>query len=213
MSPWEGAAGWVDPALEAEFPGLVIVTRSCPGPVAADPGVTERLDAVASRVRGRSAVEMRREVVPAAYRAFYLQVGLDPDVEMTPVEAAIGRRLFDGGVLVSGPLHAALELAVLETGVPVYALDAEALDGLPGIRPARPGEEVAGAEGIPELSPGRLVMADDAGPLCWLFGEPHGRGAASASSDGLLLAAIGVPGVAPMVLDEALDIASGSLGA
>jgi len=203
----------VDPALEAEFPGLVIVTRSCPGPVAADPGVTERLDAVASRVRGRSAVEMRREVVPAAYRAFYLQVGLDPDVEMTPVEAAIGRRLFDGGVLVSGPLHAALELAVLETGVPVYALDAEALDGLPGIRPARPGEEVAGAECIPELSPGRLVVADDAGPLCWLFGEPHGRGAASASSDGLLLAAIGVPGVAPMVLDEALDIASGSLGA
>jgi len=203
----------VDPALEAEFPGLVIVTRSCPGPVAADPGVTERLDAVASRVRGRSAVEMRREVVPAAYRAFYLQVGLDPDVEMTPVEAAIGRRLFDGGVLVSGPLHAALELAVLETGVPVYALDAEALDGLPGIRPARPGEGVAGAEGIPELSPGRLVVADNAGPLCWLFGEPHGRGAASASSDGLLLAAIGVPGVAPMVLDEALDIASGSLGA
>lgn len=213
MSPWEGAAGWVDPALEAEFPGLMIVTRSCPGPVAADPGVTERLDAVASRVRGRSAVEMRREVVPAAYRAFYLQVGLDPDVEMTPVEAAIGRRLFDGGVKVSGPLNAALELAVLETGVPVCALDAGALDGLPGIRPARPGEEVVGFEGRPERSPERLVVADDAGPLCWLFGEPHGRGAASASSAGLLLAAIGVPGVAPMVLDEALDIASGALGA
>lgn len=213
MKPWRGAAGWVDPVLEAEFPGLALATRSCPGPVVADPGVTERLDAVASRVRGRGAVEMRREVVPAAFRGFYLQVGLDPDVEMTPVEAAIGRRLFDGGVKVRGPLHAALELAVLETGVPVYALDAGALEGLPGIRPAWPGEEVAGAEGIPEHSPGRLVVADDVGPLCWLFGDPHGRGAASASSDGLVLVAIGVPGVAPMVLDEALDVASGALGA
>ncbi len=213
MSPWKGAAGWVDPALAAEFPGLALVTRSCPGPVAPDPGVTERLDAVASRVRGRSAEEMRRGTVPAAYRAFYLQVGLDPDVEMTPVEAAIGRRLFDGGVKVSGPLQAALELAVLETGVPVCALNAGALAGLPGIRPAMPGEEVAGAAGIPENSPGRLLVADDAGPLCWLFGEPHGRGAASASSGALVLAAIGVPGVAPMVLDEALDVASGALGA
>jgi len=69
MNPGKTGAGWVDPALEAEFPGLALMTRGCPGPVAADPGVTERLDAVASRVRGRTAVEMRRETVPAAYRA------------------------------------------------------------------------------------------------------------------------------------------------
>ncbi len=212
MNPGKTGAGWVDPALEAEFPGLALMTRGCPGPVAADPGVTERLDAVASRVRGRTAVEMRRETVPAAYRAFYRQVGLEPDVEMTPVEAAIGRRLFDGGVKARGPLQSALELAVLETSAPVYALEAGALEGSPGIRPAAAEEEVAGAEGFPERSPGRLVVADEAGPLCWLFGEAHGRGAASVSSPALMLVTVGVPGVSPMVLDEALDIASGALG-
>ncbi len=212
MNGGKAQAGWVDRRLEAEFPGLMVLTRRCPGPVAGDPGVIERLAAVAGRIRGRTAVEMRREAVPAAYRAFYRQVGLDPDIEMTPVEAAIGRRLFDGGVKVSGPLQAALELAVLETAVPVYALEARALEGPPGIRPAAAGEEVAGAEGFPERSPGRLVVADQAGPLCWLFGEAHGRAAPSVSSPGLLLVAVGVPGVAPMVLDEALDIASGALG-
>ena len=204
--------GWVDPELAAEFPGLALALRSCPGPVTGDPGVSERLGSVASRIRGRSAIEMRRETVPAAYRAFYRQVGLDPDTEMTPVEAAIARRLFDGGVTAGDPLHAALELAVLETGAPVYALDSEALVGTPGIRTSRPGEELAGADGIAVRAPGRLVVADEAGPLCLLFGEPHGRGAPSASAPELLLLAPGVPGVAPMVLDEALDIASGALG-
>lgn len=213
MSTEDTQAGWVDPMLEAEFPGLAVLTRRCRGPVAGDAGVSERLDAVASRVRGRMALELRREVVPAAYRAFYRQVGLDPDVEMTPVEAAIGRRLFDGGIKVDGPLRAALELAVLETGAPVYALDAGEMEGLPGIRAAGRGEELERADGLLGRSPGRLLLADDNGPLCWLFEEARGRAAASDSTRALLLVAVGVPGTPPMVLDEALDIASGAIGA
>ena len=205
--------GWVDLGLETEFPGLSLAVRECDGPVRVDPGVQERLASIASRIRGRTAIELRREPVPAAYRAFYRQVGLDPDVEMTPVEAAVGRRLFDGGVRTPGPLTDALELAVLETCIPVYALDPGALDGPPGIRPARPGEQLVDADGARRSSPGRLVIADAAGALCWLFGEAHGRGAPGPSTAPILLAAVAVPGVPPMGVDEALDIAAGALGA
>jgi DNA/RNA-binding domain of Phe-tRNA-synthetase-like protein len=211
VTPEEGG-GWVDPILAEEFPGLALAVRSCPGPVPGDPGVTERLAAVASRIRGRSAIEMRRETVPAAYRAFYRQVGLDPDAEMTPVEAAVGRRLFDGGVKAGDPLRAALELAVLETGAPVYAFDAGALVGSLEVRASLPGEELAGPQGLPVRSRGRLVVADEVGPLSLLFGEACGRGAPMPTSGELLLVAIGVSGVAPMVLDEALEIALGALG-
>lgn len=205
--------GWVERELEGEFPGLSLVSRPCPGPAVADPGVSDRLAAIASRIRGRSAIEMRREPVPAAYRAFYRQVGLDPDIEMTPVEAALARRLFDGGVRPAGALADALELAVLETCVPVYALDPGSLDGPPGIRRSVAGEEVAGADGIGRQVPGRLVLADAAGPLGWLFEAPRGRGAPAPATAPLLLVAVGVPGVSPMAIDEALDVAAGALGA
>lgn len=203
--------GWVDPALAEEFPGLAVAVLECEGPAAADPGVSERLAALAGRVRGRSALEMRREPVPAAYRAFYRQVGIDPDVDPTPVEAAVGRRLFDGGIKPPGPLAGALELAVLETGVPVYAFDGGDLSGPPGIGTGSPGEEVLDPDGARRGVGGKLVLADVDGPLCRLFESPAGRGAPGDRSARLVLAAVGVPGVAEMYLDESLDIAAGAI--
>ena len=169
--------GWVDPALAEEFPGLAVAVLECEGPAAADPGVSERLAALAGRVRGRSALEMRREPVPAAYRAFYRQVGIDPDLDPTPVEAAVGRRLFDGGIRPPDPLAGALELAVLETGVPVYAFDGGDLSGPPGIGTGSAGEEILDPDGARRGVGGKLVLADVDGPLCRLFESPDGRGA------------------------------------
>lgn len=209
----EPQPGWVDRDLAAQFPGLELLTRPVGGPAMEDPGVQERLDAIAGRIRGQAAIELRREPIPAAYRAFFRHVGLDPDAEMTPVEAAYGRRLFSGGVSAPGPLAGALELAVLETAVPVFAFDSDSLDGPPGIRPAREGDIVTGSDGAERSSPGRLLVAEAGGPLCWLFEEPRGRGAATASSKAILLAAVGVPGVPQISLDEALDVAAGAIGA
>ena len=203
----------VEAGLAAEFPGLVIEARRCPGPAVPDPGVGARLDGIASRIRGASAVEMRREPVPAAYRTLYRQLGLDPDAELPPAEAAVARRLFDGGVKPSGPLAAALELAVLETSVPVYAFDATALDEGLTVRVAGAGEDVLAADGVPRTGPGRIVVADGVGPLCWLFEEAHGRGSADNGTGSLVLAAIGAPGVPGISLDEALETAVGAIGA
>ena len=56
-----------------------------------------------------------------------------------PVEAAILDRLLHGGFASSDRLGDALLVAVVETGVPVYALDAERLDGPAGAAHGRRG--------------------------------------------------------------------------
>ena len=63
--------------------------------------------------------------VPHAYRVFFRHVGLDPDATARPVEAAALDRLMHGGFASRDRLADALLLAVVETGVPVWALDAE----------------------------------------------------------------------------------------
>ena len=90
-------------------------------------------------MRGGRAVELRREPVPAAYRVFYRHIGIDPDSTRTPVEEAALARLVEGGHRSRGPLADALLLALLDTSVLVNAFDAEAVDGLPGLRPAAAG--------------------------------------------------------------------------
>lgn len=202
----------VEGRLAEDFPGFAALSLRCAGPAVRQPGVDERLAGLASRIRGDTAIEMRRETIPAAYRAFYRQLGLDPDTELPPAEAAVARRLFDGGVLPAGPLAAALELAVLETAVPVYAFDDASVEGEITIREAGAGEQVTGADGAGRTVPGRLVIADGRGPLCWLFEEPHGRGAPQAGASAFLLVSVGAPGVAGMALDEALTTAAGAIG-
>lgn len=198
--------------VASEFPGLALEARRCRGPAVADPGVGERLDAIASRIRGATAVEMRREAIPASYRGLYRQLGIDPDTELPPAEAAVARRLFDGGVKPRGQLASALELAVLETWVPVYAFDASAVEAELELRVVRAGEEVVAADGVPRQGPGRLVIADGTGPLSWLFEEARGRGSADDGNEEFVLLAVGAPGVPEISLDEALGTAAGAIG-
>ena len=53
----------------------------------------------------RARVGIRREPVPAAYRVFFRHIGLDPDVERTPIEAAVLERMLRGGFLTGGLLE------------------------------------------------------------------------------------------------------------
>ena len=113
---------------------------------------------LADRFRGAEAIALRTRPVPAAYRALFRQLGLDPDVTRTPVEALAVERLLRGGLPSRGLPEDALALATLETGVPVWACDAAHVD--------------AGLELRPEPPDGRLVLADAAGPVAVLFSAP-----------------------------------------
>ena len=137
----EVGAGWVDPEVAAEFPelrlhALTLAARSGRSPEE----LRERLRRLSDRFRGPQAVVMRQRPVPWAYRVFFRHIGLDPDDHRTPVEALALERLKAGGFRSRSLLDDALTIAVMETGVPVWALDSRSHRGR--ARPA-PGRRAA----------------------------------------------------------------------
>ncbi len=193
--------GAVAGALAAEFPDLRCTSVAVARPRGRrDPGIAERLAVLADRFRGRRAVELRREPVPAAYRVFFRHVGLDPEVRRTPIEEAAIVRLLDGGYRQGTPLDDALLLALLETGVPVPALDDARLAGVPGVRLTARGERV---RRLP-LPAGRIVLADARRPLAELFGAVAADAAPSRATARLRLVAVQIPGVPAIHVEEAL---------
>ena len=202
----EPERGWIDTALADELPELSLWTVVAGTPPArrSPPEVRERLGSLASRFRGGEAVELRRRPVPHAYRVFFRQIGLDPDDQRTPVEEVAMRRLMHGGFESQGTLDDALLLAVVETGVPMWAVDDATLDGPLGIRAARAGEQRPRADGFADdLPAGRLVVADAAGPVAVLFGEPDAKHAVTRRTQRIRLFTLQVAGVPDIHVEEA----------
>jgi hypothetical protein len=191
----EPRRGPVDPAVAAELPGLELSWVECalaPGP--SPPGLRARLRELSTRRRGLDAVALRTRPLPRAYRAFYRQIGLDPDVERVPAERAALDRLMHGGYASHGWIADACLLALVETAVGVWAVDAAAV--------------TAAGPRITLDAHGGLVVAGRDGVLAPLFGDPKPpRGRA------LVLYAIAVAGVPEIHLHEALWLAADALEA
>ena len=166
--------GWVAEELRAELPGLGIVSLELPAPRAkrSPHGVREHLAMLSTRFRGADALALRQRPVPHAYRVAFRHVGLDPDATRTPIEAAAIERLVQGGFVSRGLLDDALTIALVETGVPLWALDADAVHGELSLRLARAGEQLGDDQEAPPLPDGQIVVADARTPLAPLFGEP-----------------------------------------
>jgi DNA/RNA-binding domain of Phe-tRNA-synthetase-like protein len=196
--------GWVEPELAQEFPELRLLHASVQArPQPSPPGVRERLRALADRYTGAKVVHMRQDAVPWAYRVFSRQVGIDPDTDRTPAEALAVERLRRGGLESDNLVDDALTIAIAETGVPVFALDAGRLDGAIGLRLARPGEWLSDRRA---LSPGQIVVADATRPLALVLGEVSERAGVTAHTTDIVICALGVKGVPPVVTEEALWI-------
>ena len=201
----EPALGWIDPAVAEELPKLQLwelTVTARDGPSA--PSLRERLRLLSDRFHGAHAIAMRREPVPHAYRVLFRHIGIDPDDERTPIEAAALARLKHGGFKSRGVLADALLLAVVETGVPVWALDAERVEGSLGIRPATAGERMGEGEFAPDLGSGRLVVADDRGAISLLFGEIAPERAVTPETTAMRLFSVQAPGVPGIHVEEAL---------
>jgi DNA/RNA-binding domain of Phe-tRNA-synthetase-like protein len=205
--------GWVQADLARELPGLRLawVTVDAPAQRRSD-ALRARLDALSDRFRGARALTMRREPVPAAYRAFFRHVGLDPDVQRTPIEAAVLERLRRGGWASRGVLDDALLLAVVETGVPVWALDHERVDGPLGLRTAAPGERVGEGPYAAGAPGGRVVVADARRPVAVLFGDVAASVLPGRETTRVDLFAIAVAGVPALHVEEALAQCAEALG-
>jgi DNA/RNA-binding domain of Phe-tRNA-synthetase-like protein len=175
------------------------------------PSVKRRLHELSNRFRGARAVGVRREPIPAAYRVFYRQIGLDPDLLRTPIEAAVLERMLHGGFLSGGFLQDVLLIALVDTGVPVWALDAEAVEGTLGVRVSQEGEALGRASNARALPAGRLVIADSTTALGVLFGELASGTQPGLRTRELTLFAVQVPGVPTLYVEEALWICHNSL--
>ncbi|MEA2435699.1 MAG: hypothetical protein QOF65_255 [Thermoleophilaceae bacterium] len=197
--------GYVDATLRAEFPELGLVYTEMPvNPQRSPPPVRARLRTASDRFTGPKAVALRQQPIPWAYRVFFRHVGIDPDERRTPIEAIALERMRAGGFQSRNLVDDALLLATLETGVPVLAFDAAAVDGEIGLR-VSPGGETLGD--LP-LSAGQVVVADSSRALAVLFGDTAEGCAVQWSSRRMVLAAVRVKGVPEVSVEEALWVAA-----
>lgn len=197
--------GWIATEVAEEFPELVLLEVEIEARSGRSPrSVRQRLAMLSNRLHGAQAIVMRQDQVPAAYRIFYRHAGLDPDATRTPIEAAALERLLRGGFRSHNLLDDALLIALVETGVPVWAFDDSALDGPLGIREAAAGELLGRAQEAPALEAGRLVVADAAGPVAVLFGDMAMGHGVTAETTRMRLFTVQVAGVPAIHAEEAL---------
>ncbi len=190
------AAAAIDPRVAEEHPGLRVWTARVPGGTGRTPReLRERLALAADRLRGPQAIAMRTQPVPWAYRVLFRHLGLDPDVTRTPVEALVLDRLVQGGNAPRGMPADALALATLETGVPVWAVDADRV----------------GALALAPDDAGRLTLADETGPVAVLFAPPQPERAPSRRTRVLLLYAVQAPAVDDLVVEECVWTAAAAI--
>jgi DNA/RNA-binding domain of Phe-tRNA-synthetase-like protein len=201
--------GWVEPELAEEFPEIVLVHAELEvRPTRSPPEVRQRLRMLADRYTGGKVVHMRQDPVPWAYRVFSRQVGIDPDHDLTPVEAVALRRLKHGGLHSENLVDDALTIAIAETGVPLIALDADRVEGPLGLRLARSGETLAGSR---PLSERQLVVADAERPVAVVLGDVGLDAGVTPDTNRMVLCALGVKGVPRISLEEALWSAAETL--
>jgi hypothetical protein len=182
--------GGVDPVIASDFPGLSLWSLSCLVPArSARRDLRERLAQLDDRARGIAVGALRTDSVAGAYRGFARQIGLDPDVERNPLDAAALERLTAGRLVARGSVRSALLIAMLETHVPLWAFDAAAVHGWLHI--------------AADEDSGRLAIADEARTLAPLLGEPAAELAARDERSPVLVYALLVEGVPAATVHEA----------
>jgi DNA/RNA-binding domain of Phe-tRNA-synthetase-like protein len=199
--------GWRSQEVQEELPGLQMV-HACAQVGRArghsPPAVRQRLRDLSNRWAGPHAINLRRQPIPAAYRVFFRHIGLDPDVVRTPIEEAMLGRMLQGAFYSNNLLADTLLIALVDTGVPVWALDTALIDGPLGVRSSQEGEPLGRSSAAPRLPAGRLVVADASAALAVLFGEIASGHAARAVAGELTLFTLQVPGVPSLHVEEAL---------
>lgn len=189
--------------LRDEFPEIGLWTAEVTGGAReSPPQVRRRLEGTAHRLTAAAAIGSRGESTPWAYRVFARRLGIDPDESQREVEvAALHQRHREPPL--GGLPDDALLIAVVETGVPLVAFDADELDGELWLRRARTGEALGGGGTIPE---GRPVIADGSGALAAPFGAGTTAAPVTAATTRISLAALQVKGVPDVSVEEALWI-------
>ena len=186
------------PLLTSDFPGLALRAARCGRPDRRSWRERRaRLDELDDRVNGAAIGALRLDPVAGAYRAFARQIGLDPDVDRNPLDQATRERLLAGQFKGGGHLADVLLIGMLETGVPLWALDAAAVRGT--LRVAVEEDD-------------RLVIADDDRALAPVLAPPPREVAGTDRSETFVVYGLRVGEVPLPIVDEALWHVQASVG-
>jgi DNA/RNA-binding domain of Phe-tRNA-synthetase-like protein len=197
--------GKVAPELREEFPGLALrYTVIEAQPRRSPAGVKTHLRYLSNRFYGNRALNLRREPIASSYRVFFRHIGLDPDTDRTPIEAASLERLRAGGFKSHGLVDDAVTIATVETGVAMRALDADRLRGPLGVRVSREDERLGGAKPGLKLPEGTLVLADDEVAVGLIFGETAETHEVRRETQRVAVCAVQVQGVPDISVEEAI---------
>lgn len=182
--------GWIDHNLAAEFPELSLRYAIFDGRVEpTPPEMWDQILDLSTRFRGGPAIALPTKPAPSAYRAFFRQVGLDPDVVRNPVEAIAYDRIMRGTFRSVHRVADALTLAIVETHIALSVLDADGLSEPLGIRLDQDGT---------------LVMADADRTISPLFGAPPRDLTPGLHTSRLAVTAVGVAGIPTWLVDHGL---------
>jgi TetR/AcrR family transcriptional regulator len=177
-------------SLRTELPELGLWTADVAAATGPSPAaVHRRIQALSGRPSAAEAEGTRRESTPWAYRVLLRQLGIDPVEPRTLTELLALRPDEVGEVESVGLPDDALAVATLETGVPLIAFDAAALQGRLALR--------RGADG-------QVVIADEERPVAALFGETAPELVPSPKTKRIVVAAIQAKGVPDLSVEEAL---------
>ena len=197
----------MEPSLRQEFQGLGLMLAAVEAESRRSPaGVKERLKHLSNVTHGAQALAQRREPIASAYRIFFRQIGIDPESFRPPAEAAMLERMRAGRFKSRNSVDDALTVAIVETGVPVRAFDADRIQGDLGLRVSQPQEKLGGDGG--EMPEGTIVIADERHAIALVFGETAPERGVSPDTRRIVLCAVQVQGVPDISVEEALWISS-----
>ncbi len=198
--------GRVAPELVAEYGAIALwsVTVRVTGRAATQNRT--RLGHISNAYRGADVVRVHgRTAAHEGFRTFARQVGIDPDRTPTRADAAAREAVVAGRLASLGPAPDALLAVAVQSGVPVWALDASTIVGDLELRVAGEGERLGRgrARRTSSVAPGTIVVADGRGPVALLLADPppaHDGSRAAA----VVLYTVGVPDVPEWEVSEAV---------
>ena len=196
--------GWIAPDVAEEHPGLELLTWSSTTTWTSRsrPWAREWLARLSTRIDGPAVLNAFRDDAPAAHRVFWGRIGRDATKDRAPQEAAFYDRIAHGGFPVRDPLQDLLLVVLLETGVPIWALDGDRVSGDLGIRRSLTGELV-GPGDAPPTRP-EPVVVDREGVVAEIGREPREPFRATHRSARTTFFCARVPGLPDLRVHEAV---------
>lgn len=209
----------LSPEVASRHPAIQVLSRSLS--IEPLPAPAEDLNHTWKRLQaewaGRSKADLLQEPIVRAYAAFFESLGIDTKRKPPSMVNLIQRFLIKehpNGFPVIHPVVDAVNVAAVETLIPLGVFDRSSLHGRIVVAMSKGGEDFLplGAEGPVTLDADRLILRDDAHVLSEFGIRDSQHQRIRPTTRSLYLLACQVPGVSEPEVERGLSAAERALG-